>query len=210
MLLLCLNTNTKSIYFTVYPRNIILSSYAKMSCVFLTYKYTCIKIKTHKKITLHSWQVSVNKPQQFSKQWVARFRKEKRNKILRYFKSKQFVPRSLCLNEIGAKGKGALSPAAYNQSQWKKRREFSCAARGIEREIQWTVARASEAGWIRAVRSISTASLPLCFAPIKSVTLLAGSLRRTCFCIVNGEKRFFCNQDTVHRTCERSGIDQCS
>lgn len=37
------------------------------------------------------------------------------------------------------------------------------------------------------------------------------------FCIVNGErgggekkKRSFCNQDTVHRTCERSRIDHCS
>lgn len=37
------------------------------------------------------------------------------------------------------------------------------------------------------------------------------------FCIVNRErgggekkKRSFCNQDTVHRTCERSRIDHCS
>ncbi|KOX70815.1 hypothetical protein WN51_02239 [Melipona quadrifasciata] len=66
-------------------------------------------------------------------------------------------------------------------------------------------------GWLNSSGSIDQpASLPLCFAPIKSVTLFAGSLRPTCFCIVNGEKRFFCNQDTVHRTCERSGIDQCS
>lgn len=58
----------------------------------------------------------------------------------------------------------------------------------------------------------------VCFAP-KSVTLrVARSLvRPSCFLHrERGEgrgrekKRSFCNQDTVHRTCERSRIDHCS
>lgn len=90
----------------------------------------------------------------------------------------------------------------------EKATRFSCGARGIEGN--WMNRGASIRGdWIRAVRSISRAASALFRSrlkeppspPVPPVDLLLHRERK---------KRSFCNQDTVHRTCERSRIGQCS
>lgn len=72
------------------------------------------------------------------------------------------------------------------------------------RELKFSIQRTVSALFVSRRKASPSASLDPSSDPLA-------------FCIVNGErgggekkKRSFCNQDTVHRTCERSRIDHCS